>query len=172
MILLAFLSLKFAIYAIGTVAFTIFIGIKFLKFNSDLKRIEKKSDFLKENPLEARNFASQLSSLYLEKNAETEEVFNKLSSLKYQKDFGSHTVYLCMELSRTSFLVITLYEYLDTSKENSTEILFELNYRIVLNYVDNTLQIYSDESPKESISKLKKDFIKRFLSNHCAMEVQ
>jgi hypothetical protein len=171
MILLVYLSIKFVAYAVITVLFTIFIGIKFIKFNSDLKKTEKQADYFKENPFEAKNFASQLNTLCFESSVDTELVHSKLSSLKYQKDFGSHTVYLCMELSRSSFLIVTLYEYLDTSKENSTEVLFKFNYRVNLNHTDGTLQFYSDEKMDDFFISRKKDFIKRFLYTQCGIEI-
>jgi len=171
MILLVYLSIKFIIYAVFTILFAIFIGIKFLKFNSDLKKTEKQADFLRENSFEAKNFASQLNTLCFEASVDTDLVYSKLNSLKYQKDFGSHTVYLCMELSRSSFLIITLYEYLDTSKENSTEVLFKINYRVNLNHTDGTLQFYSDEKVNDFFISRKKDFIKRFILTQCGIDV-
>ena len=171
MIFLASISIKFIVYAIVTVAFTIFIGFKFLKFNSDLKKIEKKVDFLRDNPMEAKSLAFQLNTKYFECTAETEEVFSKLSSLKYQKDFGSHTVYLCMEIGRTDFLIISVYEYLNTKYENATEVLYPLNFRININHVDNLVQVFSDENSNELLEKAKNDFIQRFLITHCNVKV-
>ena len=172
MITLLIISTKIIVYAVGSLLFMAFLGFKYLRLSSDISKVEKRAGFLNENPIEAKNLAMQLNSKLYESDTNTELIFSKLSSLKYQKDFGSHTVYLCKELNRTSFLLITVYEYLDTNRENSTEVIFKLNYKVILNYVDNTLQFYSDESTNETINNLKKDFIKRFLSNQCGIEVQ
>jgi hypothetical protein len=132
------------------------LGFLLIRVRLKVRMIEKKCDKIRENKPYANDFALKCSRLIIESNLDVNKVFEKLKPLIYQINLHEHTIYLCHQVNKNTFLIVTIFG--DSN-------LIPLNYKLELDFYGNKIKVLG-EKKDTSHTGLQLQFV-QLLNKYC-----
>jgi hypothetical protein len=165
-------SARLTVYLIVGVVLLTFFTILLIRNSIKTKRTKNLARRIEKDPQTAINISQELASLMVEIDCPYNKLFEKLDRLKYELDISYTRIYKCHKLNDTSFLLITSYEHLDTSKSDAVENYFEYNYKFQLDKARNKVSIYTDGKENVKNIEFKKSFIQGFFKKYIGITLE
>jgi hypothetical protein len=157
---------KFIAAIIVGISLIIYVAFAYFKNIAKAKAARKLAEQIEKQPHLAQEIADKLTSILVELDFDFNKMHSKLLTLTYELEIFHHRIYKCYPLSDNCFLLITTYEYLNTTSENSVEKFYMLNYKIELDKQLQKIRILSDNEKDKLQNEFKASFIKEFFKKY------
>lgn len=150
----------------------IILSILYIIYSMKHKTARKLAEKIENDPKIALELSNKLNSFFVETDFNFDELHDKLSRLKYELEISYHWIIKCHAFNSDTFLIMTTYEHLDTSKSDSVEKVIPLNYKFCLDKTANKVRIYSDNADDLLLNGFKRTFVKGFFKKYMGKNIE